>query len=354
MTTARTKPTGDGERRQMYFDAIEAEDAINEKSARGDIQDIVSISSDEEEEEEVEIEVAVKKGGEKKKEKEGKVLTKSYKTETPLPPRSSRKNQANVFLEKLSTSLDPETQRQRGEERTAANMQMLMLQNMQQQLIATQNSLSTAQNERNELQRRLDRAETELKMRQLISGGSPSSRSRHYSRRRRRRQDSQSPATPSYRRRQRSRSRSRSRSPDILPPYSSRYSSRRSHSYHRASRSPSPYPRKNRSSHHSTNQHSRSDSPHDSANQSVPAYFSPMTASTADPTITSSQPFKPPIRPDTPVIASSSRVTLDELATLAMQLPALDPGDTLSIRPNEQGYYDLELSPSKRKGKGRE
>lgn len=153
MTTARTKPTGDGERHQMYFDAIEAEDAINEKSARGDIQDIVSISSDEEEEEEVEIEVAVKKGGEKKKEKEGKVLTKSYKTETPLPPRSSRKNQANMFLEKLSMSLDPETQRQRGEERTAANMQMLMLQNMQQQLIATQNSLSTAQNECNELQR---------------------------------------------------------------------------------------------------------------------------------------------------------------------------------------------------------
>ncbi|KAF9062281.1 hypothetical protein BDP27DRAFT_1428059 [Rhodocollybia butyracea] len=114
----KTKPTGDAEHRQMYLDALEVDAAITKKSELGVMQDdVVPISSGEEEEVEPVVPEKKKKD---KKDKGGTVLTKGWRTELPLsstlPSCTSRKSQANTFLEKLLLSLDPETQRQRNEE----------------------------------------------------------------------------------------------------------------------------------------------------------------------------------------------------------------------------------------------
>ncbi|KAJ3804026.1 hypothetical protein F5876DRAFT_70966 [Lentinula aff. lateritia] len=72
----------------------------------------------------------VKKKGKKQVET---VLTKAYKMEAPLR-LPSRKTQSANFLDKLSITLDPQALQQRDENRTAASFQLLMLQNYQTQV----------------------------------------------------------------------------------------------------------------------------------------------------------------------------------------------------------------------------
>ncbi|KAJ4468360.1 hypothetical protein C8J55DRAFT_492369 [Lentinula edodes] len=109
VTIAKTKPTGDAERRQMYAEALMAEDSLNEKAAIGD----------------------------------------------------PRRNQATAVLDRISSSLDPEILRRREDDRSSANFQLMMLQNMQTQL-----NMLTQEN--TEQRRRADRAETELQMLRII------------------------------------------------------------------------------------------------------------------------------------------------------------------------------------------
>ncbi|KAJ3924966.1 MAG: hypothetical protein NXY57DRAFT_907607, partial [Lentinula lateritia] len=47
-----------------------------------------------------------------------------------------------------------------------------------------------------------------------------------------------------------------------------------------------------------------------------------------------------------PTIASSSRITLDQLASIAID--ELDAGDIVTVKHHSDRDYDVELSPSKR------
>ncbi|KAJ4493510.1 hypothetical protein C8J55DRAFT_484927 [Lentinula edodes] len=80
VTIAKMKPTGDAERRQMYAEALMAEDSLNEKAAIGDVQDdVVEISSNDDDDDD-NPQMKTAKGTKKEP---GTVLTKVYKTEAP-------------------------------------------------------------------------------------------------------------------------------------------------------------------------------------------------------------------------------------------------------------------------------
>ncbi|KAJ3925762.1 MAG: hypothetical protein NXY57DRAFT_1043827 [Lentinula lateritia] len=143
VTIAKTKPTGDAERRQMYAEALMAEDSLNEKAAIGDVQDdVVEISSNDDDDDD-NPQMKTAKGTKKEP---GTVLTKAYKTEAPLRPQP-RRNQATAVLDQISSSLDPEILRRREDDRSSANFQLMMLQNMQTQL----NMLTQENTEQTEL-----------------------------------------------------------------------------------------------------------------------------------------------------------------------------------------------------------
>ncbi|KAL0563060.1 hypothetical protein V5O48_019018, partial [Marasmius crinis-equi] len=94
-TKAKDKPTGDGERLRLYEDALEAQDAIDEKADTGDLQDeeVLELSSDSEDEDVKPVikteggEKGTKSGKEKGKEKQKEsapMLVKTYKVVAPL------------------------------------------------------------------------------------------------------------------------------------------------------------------------------------------------------------------------------------------------------------------------------
>ncbi|KAJ3758280.1 hypothetical protein EV360DRAFT_70450 [Lentinula raphanica] len=177
---AKVKPTGEGERRQMYFDALGVETEINNKSSMTPIQDTdgsESSSGKSENNDNSDDEVEVVSSKVKKK---GTVLTKSYKVEAPLPDPSkratSRRNQANSLLEKIGSAVDPMVQKQRDEDRSSANVQLVIIQGMQGQI-------NTLTQQLNEERRRADRAESELRMLEMLHGRGRGSRSNRYSRR---------------------------------------------------------------------------------------------------------------------------------------------------------------------------
>ncbi|KAJ3720699.1 hypothetical protein C8R42DRAFT_643073 [Lentinula raphanica] len=185
---AKVKPTGEGERRQMYFDALGVETEINNKSSMTPIQDTdgsesSSGKSENNDNSDDEVEVVLSKV-----KKKGTVLTKSYKVEAPLPDPSkratSRRNQANSLLEKIGSAVDPMVQKQRDEDRSSANVQLVIIQGMQGQI-------NTLTQQLNEERRRADRAESELRMLEMLHGRGRGrgSRSNRYSRR-----DSYSPS----------------------------------------------------------------------------------------------------------------------------------------------------------------
>ncbi|KAJ3927482.1 MAG: hypothetical protein NXY57DRAFT_1042394 [Lentinula lateritia] len=143
VTIAKTKPTGDAERRQMYAEALMAEDSLNEKAAIGDVQDdVVEISSNDDDDDD-NPQMKTAKGTKKEP---GTVLTKAYKTEAPLRPQP-RRNQATAVLDRISSSLDPEILRHQEDDCSSANFQLMMLQNMQTQL----NMLTQENTEQTEL-----------------------------------------------------------------------------------------------------------------------------------------------------------------------------------------------------------
>ncbi|KAJ3851897.1 hypothetical protein EV368DRAFT_65379 [Lentinula lateritia] len=141
LNQAKDRPTGTGERKQLYFDALAAEKGISGKVSLGDIQDDDDDSNNDSEDDEDIMDISsesehnndskvVKKKGKKQVET---VLTKVYKMEAPLC-LPSRKTQSANFLDKLSITLDPQALQQRDENRTAASFQLLMLQNYQTQV----------------------------------------------------------------------------------------------------------------------------------------------------------------------------------------------------------------------------
>ncbi|KAJ3822310.1 hypothetical protein F5880DRAFT_1507875 [Lentinula raphanica] len=167
MTQAKVKPTGEGERRQMYFDALGVETEINNKSSMTPIQDTdgsESSSGKSENNDNSDDEVEVVSSKVKKK---GTVLTKSYKVEAPLPDPSkratSRRNQANSLLEKIGSAVDPMVQKQRDEDRSSANVQLVIIQGMQGQI-------NTLTQQLNEERHRADRAKSKLRMLEMLHG----------------------------------------------------------------------------------------------------------------------------------------------------------------------------------------
>ncbi|KAJ3817085.1 hypothetical protein F5880DRAFT_1618617 [Lentinula raphanica] len=290
---AKVKPTGEGERRQMYFDALGVEEEINNKLSMTAIQDADETGSSSAKSENSDDEVEVISSSMKKK--KGTVLTKSYKIEAPLPDPSkrvaSRRNQAHSLLEKIGSAIDPTTQKQRDDDRASSNFQLVMIQGLQAQV-------NTLTNQANEERRRADRAESELRMLQMLYGRG--SRSSRYSRR-----DSYSPS-PQQRR--------WSHSPTPSP--KKRYYQRRRNRSISDRRSPSP-PYQWPHSPPSPPYRSRRRSPPPSGNQPYPLVRSTPVVHLSNST------FGDDLQTS---IASSSSVPLEALAQLASQIPPVEPG----------------------------
>ncbi|KAJ3871553.1 hypothetical protein F5051DRAFT_446069, partial [Lentinula edodes] len=341
LNQAKDKPTGTGERKQLYFDALAAEKGISGKVSLGDIQDdddgnndsdddedIMDISSESEHDNDSK---AVKKKGKKQVET---VLTKAYKMEAPLR-LPSRKTQSANFLDKLSISLDPQALQQRDENRTAASFQLLMLQNYQTQV-------ATLTSQVNEERRRADDAEAELRMYRMLDRTRHRSPSRRYHRRSSYSR-SHSPER-SYRGRHHIQSPSpehgfhgHSQHPPIRPPYTSytMHSPMRSrHSRHAHSTPPSI--RRYRYSERSRSPYRRS--PRVATNSIVEDEFRSFDGDSAP-----LSPLLPQPIANRPTIASSSAVNLNDLASIAAGLPnAVAPGNTLSIRADNEGYFNVQ------------
>ncbi|KIK58431.1 hypothetical protein GYMLUDRAFT_246131 [Collybiopsis luxurians FD-317 M1] len=133
---AKTKPTGSAKWVEVLAVTLEAEDAINERSAMGEVEDEPEFQSEDEDEDIEIVEVSDRKMGkvkEKGKEKQETVLTKAFKTEAPLCPKP-RRNQATDVLNQISAQLDPAVQQQQDDERATHNFQLIYLQNLQAQL----------------------------------------------------------------------------------------------------------------------------------------------------------------------------------------------------------------------------
>ncbi|KAJ3847756.1 hypothetical protein EV368DRAFT_87358, partial [Lentinula lateritia] len=341
LNQAKDRPTGTGERKQLYFDALAAKKGISGKVSLGDIQDddddsnndskddedIMDISSELEHNNDSKV---VKKKGKKQVET---VLTKAYKMETPLRP-PPRKTQSANFLDKLSITLDPQALQQHDENQTTASFQLLMLQNYQTQV-------ATLTSQVNEERRRADDAEAELRMYRMLDRTRHRSPSRHYHRRSSY-SHSHSPER-SYHGRHHIQSPSpehgfhgHSQHPPIRPPYTS-YTmhsparsrhSRHAHStppsirrYRYSERSQSPYRRSSRVATNSIEDESRS--------------FNGDSAPLS--------PLLPQPVANRPTIASSSAVNLNNLASIAAGLPnAVAPGNTLSIRADNEGYFNVQ------------
>ncbi|KAJ3766746.1 hypothetical protein FB446DRAFT_793827 [Lentinula raphanica] len=271
---AKVKPTGEGERRQMYFDALGVETEINNKSSMTPIQDTdgsESSSGKSENNDNSDDEVEVVSSKVKKK---GTVLTKSYKVEAPLP--------------------DPS----KDEDRSSANVQLVIIQGMQGQI-------NTLTQQLNEERHRADRAESKLRMLEMLHGRGHGSRSNCYSRR-----DSYSP------------------------------SPRRRHSH-----SPTPSPRKRYYQHW---------------NHNVSRCYSPSPTYESWPRSPPSPPYKSHhcsrspsgVRPhplnsrsagqgQTGNLASSSSVPLEALAQLASQIPPVETRTSLSVGSANEGKSHL-------------
>ncbi|KAJ3807926.1 hypothetical protein F5876DRAFT_79259 [Lentinula aff. lateritia] len=168
LNQAKDRPTGTGERKQLYFDALAAEKGISGKVSLGDIQDDDDDSNNDSEDDEDIMDISsesehnndskvVKKKGKKQVET---VLTKVYKMEAPLCP-PPRKTQSANFLDKLSITLDPQALQQHDENQTTASFQLLMLQNYQTQV-------ATLTSQVNEERRHADDAEAELRMYRML------------------------------------------------------------------------------------------------------------------------------------------------------------------------------------------
>ncbi|KAJ3885200.1 hypothetical protein GG344DRAFT_70740 [Lentinula edodes] len=336
---ASTKPTGDADRLEMYERVLEAEAAIAQRVSLGSLQDnenVISISSEEDDDDDDEDLVINKRKG-KVRGSEGTVLTKAYKVEAPLndAPRTrmSRQSQANDLLGGISASLNPQNLQQRDVNRASMNLQMMQMQHMQTQLNNLQQRLDTATREAME-------AQSELKMMRLLHSSRRRSRSRSYSRSRR-----------SHRY-----SRSHSRSPTRLShSYHHDHSTARSHVY-----SPVPHNIRPRSG----SPRSRSPPQHRYSHFHSRPFSPPVINTTISPTVTPHRNYveaaqvytasrtlyqnKEPTYnpPPPPTIASSSRITLDQLASIAIE--ELDAGDIVTVKPRSDGDYDVELSPSKR------
>ncbi|KAE9382717.1 hypothetical protein BT96DRAFT_1010137 [Gymnopus androsaceus JB14] len=222
--------------------------------------------------------------------KKGTILTKLYKTEAALPScAASCQNQANTLMEWINSSLDPNTQCKRDEECSMSSFQVMMLQNMQNQFNALQTQL-------NEEQCQADIAENNLQMERLLHCGSWSHCYRHCH---------HSSPTPSP-----------------SPPKSHRC---------RCSYSPTPSPRKSRNPSQKNN----------------PRHSHSPQQSSADFNFTSHEPIKVDAAESNPSDAlptmdSSSRANLEALAGLASQLPPIPSNQTLNVRQDSNGWYNID------------
>ncbi|KAJ3808418.1 hypothetical protein F5876DRAFT_67281 [Lentinula aff. lateritia] len=301
---------------------------------------LLSAISSEEDDDDDDEDLVINKGKGKVRGSEGTVLTKAYKVEALLndAPRTrmSRQSQANDLLGGISASLNPQNLQQRDVNRASMNLQMMQMQHMQTQLNNLQQRLDTATREAME-------AQSELKMMRLLHSSCRRSRSRSYSRSRR-----------SHRY-----SRSHSRSPTRLShSYHHDHSTARSHVY-------SPVPHNIRLCSGSPRSQSPPQHRYSHLHSRIPRPFSPPVINTTiSPTVTPHQNYveaaqvytasrtlyqnKEPTYnpPPPPTIASSSRITLDQLASIAIE--ELDAGDIVTVKPRSDGDYDVELSPSKR------
>ncbi|KIK52703.1 hypothetical protein GYMLUDRAFT_265319 [Collybiopsis luxurians FD-317 M1] len=339
----------------MYFDTLEADDAINARAAVGEVQDEPEFWSDNEEEVEF-VELKGKgKMKEKKKEKDqdngnkkeqGTVLTKAYKTEVPLHPLP-QKNQVINLLNQISAHLDPAAQQRHDDEQAGQNFQLVYLQLLQSQL----------QDE----QRRREQAEAQVHEMELQLVHLKSQCQRHYSSSR-----SRLPShSYSYSHHHCHRNRSQSHSHHF-----------QSYSHHSQSHSHHSQSRSHPDSHHRYPLRSHNKDPYSCSGTPIswPSTPPPKTISYPSPSgalehssptfadsgsnesiLPSSSPALTPPTVTTKsdnggVVASSLKLNLENLASVAAHLPQLGPMDVVSIHHDQEpGYFNVTLvSPSKK------